>query len=174
MLDRLRHPILAIGFLLTLLVVPFDAGFAQQRGPSTPEERTRVVEVARALEQSPLDKDNKKGREWALAWVIQVPDLTIKVCTDLLGPVAGSKKNYSSELIAQMIISSAAFAIEHPDKATNDTAVSLAGVEGTLKAYEAILREKPKARHEFLDELVQERAKGQLAGYVEDTMKKCK
>src|SRR3990167_780868 len=68
MLDRLRHPVLAIGFLLTLLVVPFDAGFAQQRGPSTPEERTRVVEVARALEQSPLDKDNKKGREGALAW----------------------------------------------------------------------------------------------------------
>lgn len=171
MLGRRRHPILAIGSLLLLFG---NGAFAQQRGPSTPEERARVVEVARALEQDPLDKENKKGREWALAWVIQVPDLTIKLCTDLLGPVAGSKKNYSSELIAQLIISSAAFAIEHPDKATNDNAVSLAGVEGTLKAYEAILKEKPKARHEFLDELLQKRDKGELSHLVEETMKKCK
>ena len=47
-------------------------------------------------------------------------------------------------------------------------AVNKAGIEGTLKAYEALIKVKPKARWEFLDELIARREKGTLEAYVRD------
>lgn len=42
-------------------------GIAQsKRGPSTPEERSTAVKIARLLEEEPLHKDAKKAREWLL------------------------------------------------------------------------------------------------------------
>jgi hypothetical protein len=74
-----------------------------------------------------------------------------------------------------MTMSSAAFIIEHPDQARDDVAVNKAGIEGTLKAYEAILRTKPKARWPFLDELIARRDKGTLEDYVREiSTTKCK
>ena len=53
-------------------------------------------------------------------------------------------------------------------------AVHLAGVEGTLRAYGAVLKAKPKARHKILDDLIAKRDRGELAAYVEETVKaKC-
>ena len=145
------------------------------RGPSTPQEREQAVRLARGLESEPLHRDAKKAREWFTFWLIQVPDISVELCGDYLGPVAGSKKDYSSEIFTQMMYSSAAFIIEYPDRAKDRVAVNLAGVEGALKAYEAILKEKPKARREFLDGLVARREKGELRAYVEDvTQNKCK
>jgi hypothetical protein len=78
--------------------------------------------------------------------------------------------NYSTELEMQPMFSSAAFIIEHPDKAADEPAIYQAGLEGTLKAYEAILKSKPKAKWEFLDELVIRRDKGELNAYVMEVL----
>ncbi len=93
-------------------------------------------------------------------WLIEVPDIRIELCGGYLGPVFGSKKNYDSEIFAQTMFSSAAFIIEHPEQANHRVAVNLAGLEGALKAYGAILTAKPKSRWEFL--------KGELRAYVEE------
>ena len=161
--------------LLALILLLASPALAQNtRGPSTPEERQTAVKAAHLLESDPLNKDAKKIREWFTLWLIQVPDVTIEVCGAYLGPVFGSKKNYETELFAQMMFSSAAFIIEQPEQAKDRVAVNLAGLEGSLKAYEAILKFKPKAKWEFLDELIAKRDKGELRAYVlEITQTKC-
>lgn len=78
----------------------------------------------------------------------------------------GAKKNYDSELFAQTLASAAAFLISHPDQAKDQVAVYTAGVEGALRAYESILKMKPKAKWPFLDELIEKRGKSELTEYV--------
>jgi len=166
---------LAVALITVLgLAAGFQFGLAAERGPSTPEERAQAVNLARALEQNPLHEGAKDARQWLTVWLIEIPDITVKLCSGLLGPIVGSKENYSSELFAQMMFSSAAYIIENPKKAKDQHAVYLAGVEGTLKAYEAILKEKPEARHAFLDELIEKRNQGELDKHVRQATKKCK
>jgi len=57
----------------------------------------------------------------------------------------GSKKNYASELVTQLALASAAFVIEHPDRAKADAEVYQARLDGSLRAYESIVKAKPKA-----------------------------
>ena len=51
----------------------------QKRGPSTPEERAKAVQIARALEGDPLQPGNKDMRTWFTLWLIEVPDITVQV-----------------------------------------------------------------------------------------------
>ena len=163
------------GFVLGIILLLTTSAFAQeQKKPSTPEDRAMAVKVARLLETDPFHKEAKRMREWFTVWLIEVPDISVELCGSYLGPVSGSGKNYGSEIVVQMMFSSAAFIIEHQDQASDRIAVNLAGVEGALKAYESILTAKPKAKSDFLDELVAKRNKGELRAYVEEiTSAKC-
>src|ERR1043165_3318455 len=87
--------VMAVLFLLSPAVAQSN------RGPSTPEERQTAVKAARLLESDPFNKDAKKIAQWFTMWLIEVPDIHIEVCGDYLGPVLGSKKNYSSEIFGQ-------------------------------------------------------------------------
>jgi hypothetical protein len=142
-----------------------------KRGPSTPEERQRFVSIAHKLEQSPLDKDLQPEREWALLWLIQVPDFTVHVCTGFMK----KKYKYSSEIVVQVTFSSGAFLIEHPDKKDDRLAEYVAGVEGALNAYKAILKMKPEAKSKELDDLLEKQNQGSLLDFVrESSSKACK
>ena len=137
-----------------------------QAPPSTPEDRARVVEVARSLEADPLGTEAPEQRRWVLRFLTNVPDISVKVCPGLLGPLLGSKKNYSAEIVTQTLTSAAAFMIANPDKAKDDVAVYTAAVEGSLRVYESILKVKPKAKWPFLDDLIEKRGKGELGEYI--------
>ena len=152
---------MALLFSLTVLQAQ-----SQAPKPSTPEDRAKVVEIARSLEADPLGPQAKEQRAWVLRWLIEVPDITVNLCGGLLGPLLESKKNYSVEIFGQMLPSAAAFIIANPDKANDGIAVCTAGVEGSLRAYESILKEKPKAKWPFLDDLLEKRSKGELSEYV--------
>jgi len=157
------------GLLLALPVLLTPALARQKRGPSTPDERATAVKGARLLESDPFNKDAKKTREWLTLWLIQVPDISIEVCPGYLKPLYDAKgKNYSTEIATQMLFSSAAFIIEHPDQAHDRIAVNTAGLEGALKTYGSIIKEKPKARWDFLDGLIARRDKGDLPAYVQE------
>jgi hypothetical protein len=152
---------------LTMALFALVAAQAQpQAKSSTPEDRAKAVEVARSLEADPLGKQAKDQRAWLLRWLIEAPDIHVKACSSILGPVVGSKKNYDAELFAQTLASSAAFIIANPDKEKDDVAVYTAAVEGALRTYESILKAKPKAKWPFLDDLIEKRSKGELAEYV--------
>ena len=115
------------------------------------------------------------ARQWLLNWLIEVPDISITICGDYLRPLFDKDKDYAKDIFFQMSFSSAAFIIEHPDQAKDDVAVNKAGIEGSLRAYEAIVKAKPKVKWPFLDELIQRREKGTLEEYVREiSTTKCK
>jgi hypothetical protein len=87
---------------LALVCCAFSA-FAQ-RGPSTPEERTRAVEMATFLETNPLAKEAKDYRAKLLFFLAEVPDITVKLCTSVLGESKRVKGDYDSELVGQLAI----------------------------------------------------------------------
>ena len=161
-----------IAFVL-LGFVSVPAAGAQQRGPSTPEERVRAVKVAHQLEGDPLAKEAKENREWVFQWIVDIPDITVTVCTDFFGKLPTPARGHSKEIVRQMIISSAAFMIEHPDKAKDEQAVATAGLLASLKAYQVILKQEPEARWPYLDKVVLMRDQGKLDEYVADTRRKC-
>jgi len=146
-----------------------------QRGPSTPEERARFVSIARKFDANPLDPSLKQDREWAILWLIQVPDIRAKMCTEVLGPAYNKEKyRHASEITMQLLLSGGAFVIENPDNAKDDKAQYLAAVEGALKAYQSILREEPEATSKALNDLQQKQSQSTLADFVRESSKKCK
>ena len=131
--------------------------YSQERGPSTSEERTKAVQFARDLEADPLGPNAKEERSWITVWLIQIPDITVKFCTSLLGPRSDPESTYWSGISTQMLYSGAAFIIENPKKRNDQQAVYLAGLDGALKSYEAILKREPEARWPFVDGLIEKR-----------------
>jgi carboxypeptidase Q len=165
---------------LLLLLFLCSNLFAQnehKRGPSTPEERAKAAQTARALEADPLQPGNKDMRTWFTLWLIEIPDITVQICGEELGPVfheSNRDKNFVSEIFGQSMFSSASFIIEHPDQAKHATSVYIAGVEGSLKAYQSILKTHPEAKWPFLDDLIVKQQSGELAKYVEKATAKCR
>jgi hypothetical protein len=163
--------------LLLFLCSSVFAQNGQKRGPSSPGERAKAVQTARALEVDPLQPGNKDMRTWFTLRLIDVPDITVQVCGEELGPVfheSNRDKNFVSEIFGQSMFSSASFIIEHPDQAKDAVAVYTAGVEGSLKAYQSILKMHPEANWPFLDDLIVKQQNGELAKYVEKATAKCR
>ena len=63
--------------------------------------------------------------------------------------------------------------IENPDKSKDPLEVHAAGVMGSLKVYEAILKEHPKAKSQTLDGINSRWNKGGLKDHVQEAMKFC-
>jgi hypothetical protein len=176
---RREHPMktramqfIAIAVLMIGIFTARSTG-AQTRGPSTPEERARAVKVAHELEENPLAKDAMAHRQWMSLWIEEIPDITVDVCDAYFGALPDPSKGHSAEIRNQMVLSSTAFMIEHPDKVKDEQAVALSGLLGALKTYQAILKQDSASRWAHLDKLVQMREQGKLDDFVAETRKKC-
>jgi hypothetical protein len=145
----------------------------QKRGPSTAEERARAVKVAHQLEEDPLGKDAKDNRQWVIQWIVDIPDITVTECDDFFGKIPKTPRGHMREIVSQMVISMAAYMIEHPDKVKDEQAVATAGLLGSLKTYQSILKVDPEARWPYVDKVVQMRDQGKLDDYVSDTRRQC-
>jgi hypothetical membrane protein len=157
------------------LVCALQVHHAQARGPSTAEERAKVVELTRLLERDPFGENAPATRQWLREWTIEVPDISVKVCADLLAPGVSDNYPYSREVNLQRVFSAAAFAIENPNKARDDIAQYNAGVEGALRVYKVLVNSKPDAKLAFLDDLVAKRDHGELVDHVAKLAKeRCK
>lgn len=140
---------------------------------STPEDRQRLVAIAHKLEVAPLDPALASERQWAVNWTVAAPDIHVKICSALLGDLRRPKYKYRSEMSEQLLISSAAFLIEHSDQAENYRAQSVGGMEGVLKAYSAILKADPQATAKSLDALLEKQREGKLADAVWEIARSC-
>ena len=147
--------------------------YAQKRGPSTPEERKKAVEMATFLETNPLAKEAKEIRGALLFFLAEVPDISVTLCTNVFGESKKFKGDYESELLGQTAYSQAKFIIEHPDQANDEAAVQLAGVEGVLRTWEAIKKAKPKAKFPLMDELLAKQQSQTLAEHVKENLQGC-
>lgn len=152
-----RLKALAAALLLLGIALP---ALAEREQPSTPEERARVVRLTRQLEADPLGQDAEGAQRWLVGWIQDVPDLTVTAC-DLL-QLPDQNYAYAPQLVVQMMAGNAAFQIEHPDRAADETAVQGAALKSALKAYGAILKRKPAARLDSLDHLLAEMKDGRL------------
>ena len=141
------------------------------RGPSTPKERTKALKLIRQLEEDPLFPEARDARRWLSLWLFEVPDLRIDLCPGLLGGTAAERKRMPSEVVAQMMYSGAAYRIENRDGSREE--VYLAGVQGALRVYEALLAARPHIRSAPLDDLIGRRDAGTLAPHVTAAMAAC-
>ena len=142
--------------------------------PSTPEQRKQAVKMITFLETDPLAKESKEYRRTLTFFLIQVPDITIKLCNNVLGESKRLKGDYETDVVGHLMFSQAKFIIENPDKANDDAAVYLAGVEGVLRVWQAIKTAKPKAKFPLMEELLEKQQAGTLAEHVQAGMKGCK
>jgi hypothetical protein len=165
-------------FLLACAIVGIAAmGLAQtqdqpKRGPSTPEERKRFLAIDHKMEQDPLDPSLRKEREWAVHWIIDIPDINVNPCPELLGNFMESHYRYKAVINGQVAFSMAAFMIEHPDKVGDIVATNTAALEGALKAYRSILRIEPTAQSQFMEALAEQESDGKLTEYVRELVKR--
>jgi hypothetical protein len=136
------------------------------RGPSTSEERTKVIQLTRMLESDPLNENAEATRQWLREWTIEVPEIRFHVCNELLSHGLGENYPYSREINLQTILSGAVFTLEHQDKVRDDVGAYIAGVEGSLRMYDVLAKSRPDARSAFLYGLVAMRDQGELAGHV--------
>jgi hypothetical protein len=150
----------AVAACLFLLLTICHAGFGQKVN-----EPEMLVNSARLLEQRPLDKQAKDIRSWAITWLIQTDKVSVTVCSLVVSGV-DKKYKYQSEIFGQYTIGMAAFKLTQPDKAKDEDAAQLAGIESALLAYEAIVKEQPKAKNSFMDGLISKRSDGSLAKFV--------
>ena len=144
-----------------------------ERSPSSAKDRQRVVTIAHKMEEKPLDNGQQSDREWALKWVIDVPDIHVDLCPEVLGDFTASEYKYRTLITVQLTLSSAAFLIQHPDKNEDQVAEFTAGVEGVLRAYKSILHSHPRERSPDLDDLMNKQKSGQLADFIKDAAETC-
>jgi hypothetical protein len=128
---------------------------ATARGASTPAERRRAVETTRKLEREPLAKTANADRRWLLQWIVEIPDVNIRI------------------LYAQAGFGMATFIIEHRDREKDWVGVQVAGLESVLRAYQAIVKKDRSARVPALDDLEADRKRGKLRAVVGSEMKGC-
>src|SRR5262249_20959947 len=128
---------------------------------STAEERTRALQIIRQAESQPLaaDEETKANRAWLVKFMMDAPDFTIVVCTDLLGPIDGQKTYpHAKALSVQAMWGQLAFLIEHPNVAPKDASVFAAGMTSALAAYRNILQAEPEAHFSYLDQVLEKGA----------------
>jgi carboxypeptidase Q len=142
------------------------------RGPSTPEEHARVVALAAAANQDPLTVMTSADGRWFEKWAEDIPDF-------MFGPDRGAywfmttaaKGDLKRVLRFQHTVSVAAYQVRHqitdPRKnRAEHEAVTLAGVEGLLRAYESLVAKRAENRSPQLDAALAARDKGTLAAFV--------
>ncbi len=164
---------LFVSSIVVVLLLAAHCVRAGGRGPSTPEERAYARKIAADLEANPLGKRAKEERKAMLVFIIQIPDVSVTVCDEVVGPLIDSSYTYRSELMTQTMISAAVFVFDHPGEANNEPAKQLAGVRGMLRAYRSILEKRPRAHSDFLDRLFAMDAKGSLERWVKEQTGKC-
>lgn len=160
--------VLALGALLLL-----PGGVRAERGPSTPKERTKALRLIRELEADPLGEKAYEARRWLALWLLDVPDLQVRYCAEVVGGDRAARQRIRPDLLAQIPYSGAAFLIENPQKRDARTEVYTAGLAGALRAYEALLQVRPDQRSPLLDQLLAKRDAGELAAFVAETSQSC-
>jgi hypothetical protein len=135
--------------------------------------KTRMIQIIETLESNPFVKDGKKIRGEVMSWLTEAPDVAVMLCPEVLGIVRDDLDDDAATLVVQMMFSQAKFILEHPDKATDQHAVNVAGVEGVLRTYAAMQAKKPKLAIPEFDRLVKLQASGQLGVAVDEGLAKC-
>jgi len=155
---RLRQPYVPV-------VLPGVAASGGERGPSTPAERTRVVQMALAAQQDPLAVQQLDGA-WLRAWIDEIPDFTLAASTLEEWLTIAPKAAIREAIGFQYQASAMAFQIQHPDLAGQQPAIDLAAMDGVLRAYETLLQQDQRHRSVKLDLALAARNQNSLPAFL--------
>ena len=158
--------------LALAILVTSTAAIAASRGPSTPEERQKLVTLVAQLEAEPLSEQATKARQWLLAFLQAVPDITAKQCASLVGAPA-ERQGVPSDLLMQQLYSNAAYVVQH-QVAPGTTEALHAGLSGTLRAYQAMRAKDATPVHPRLEQLLEIERNGRLVEYVRAQGRVCR
>jgi len=141
--------------------------------PTSPETRAEMIQLIDILEKHPNDPDARAARGKVMTWLTSAPDVTVKMCGDLLGDASKYTKDQSGDFLIQLAFSEAKFILENPASAKDDQAVHMAGVEGMLRTYASMKADNPKLKIVPLETLAQMQAEAKLPEHVAKAIKKC-
>lgn len=145
--------------MLSFILLATTSTFAQN-------EKGLVITTAHALEAGPLNGEAKKAYGTALRWVIETDEVSIIACGGVFSLFSDKKNKNSSDMTAAYTIGMAAFKLENPEKAKDENAAQLAGLQTALKTYEGAVKEKPKNKFDKIEALIERRNNNQLAEMV--------
>ena len=151
--------------IFTLLLIEITAQFTFGQSDSSSNKET-LIKATQILESQPFQDKAKDFRGWAMRYIIETDDISILVCSQMFSSVMNKKNKYADELLAQYSMGMAAYKLSNSDTNKNENAAQLAGMESMLKTYENMVKEKPKAKFQALDDLVAKRNKGELKTFV--------
>jgi hypothetical protein len=111
--------------------------------------RGNIHQAVLALENEPLHKNATLVRALLVAHFKKVDYL---ICGDVLGPLTKSK--VLEPVMFQIVVASGDWVEEHPERASDINAYTLAGLESGVRAYRNLRAVKPRVEHELMDELL--------------------
>ncbi|HET8715828.1 MAG TPA: hypothetical protein VFM16_08380 [Holophagaceae bacterium] len=142
---------------------------AEGRGPSTPQERDRVLALAGDAGKDPLAAYARDGR-WFDQWLDQIPDLTFGPAAPARWCEAQAKGDLRRLMRFEYELGGVVYQIQHqlPQARSREEklAVHQAALEQVLKAYASLRDLKPENRSPKMDEAVALRDAGQLPAFV--------
>jgi len=142
------------------------------RGPATPEEATHVAQIAAASDKDPVATMTSADGRWFQKRSDDVPDYNFGPDKAAFWLMNGAAKGELRRVVVfQHAVSTAAFQLQHhiqdPRKTQESLdSVTIAGLEGVLRAYENMLPTHPAIRSPDLDAALAARDKGTLAQFV--------
>ncbi len=146
-----------------------------ERGPSTPEERKRALEIIQKLEADPMSPELASDREWINNWIMAVPDIDVPLCTAIVKPLLDEQNSDPRKALQlQQLLAMAEFEMKKPEEAKDLVKVQMAGAEGMLRAYAAINRRMPNYKSAFMEELRNKQQSGTLEAFVRQGVNECR
>ena len=138
---------------------------APEVAPSTPQERKQIEELSKKLEQNPLDRSLTKDTRRLFQRIIDVPDITVTLCNDVM-PWLREDYKYAPELSVTYTFGAAAFVIENP--MADPGASSWAGLEAALRGYQNIVKRNPDDKSRTMERALDQRDMGTLESKVKE------
>ena len=168
--------IACLSFIFVILLIQHaqaQINVEQPPSGSLSEEQLQTIAAdIRKLLEDPLAPGAEQGRKALWQWITGSPDVTVKVCPNIIGPLTESNYTHKTKLIILSVLSSAAYKIENPD--TDSLAEQVNGIKGMLQAYQVIKeQEDENSTDPFIESLQKFSQKGELASHLRDEVEKC-
>ena len=161
--------------ILVFLGMLTGAVFAEERGPSTPDERKRALTVIEKLEADPISPDLKTDRDWISKWIFEVPDVQVPICTAIIQPLLDERNSDPRKALQlQQLLAMAALQIKKPEEAKDPIKLQMAGAQGMIRAYANITRRMPMYKSEFMESLRVKEESGTLESFVRQGTAECR
>ena len=171
MISIRRHALQLFALVTLFSAVATTPVALAARGPSTAEERTRIIKLADDSRKDPLAV-REANAAWFEQWISDVPDFMFKPEAVAKWCMCAARGDMKKIIQFQFGVGALGHQIRHnlpdPTKAADIAAVNLAALESVLAAYEALLAKDGANRSPKMDEALVRRNKGELALFAND------